>query len=112
MGDSDDRQMTFRRSDIIQYLGRYGLPPWRDEHGNMLGGGVDCAALGSELVEALDAIELRGADVRPRLGCATTRELLDELVARIAVQRAVDGELYVLDLGYRTVGFEPVPVVG
>ena len=50
------------RSELLQMLGKYALPPWKDSKGNVLGGDIDCAPLAQELSDAVDDLEKPSQD--------------------------------------------------
>lgn len=49
-----DDEPTFTRSEVLQLLGRWGLPPWTGHDGTQLGGKVDCAGLAEQIVASVD----------------------------------------------------------
>lgn len=56
--DAAEDLVVLRRSDLMMLLGRFGLPPWPDGRGGLLGETVDCAAIAEEMIAALEAIIL------------------------------------------------------
>lgn len=88
------KTVTFVEEDLLQFFGKMALPPWEHASGEMCGGDVDCAPIASEIERWFAANRLEPA---ANLGCATTKELLDELTARAVVggyssYRTVDGD--------------------
>lgn len=62
MAPSDDVEsevLVFRRHELYELLGKWGLPPWRDVAGTPLGGDVDCALLAQEMIADVERIRLR-----------------------------------------------------
>lgn len=51
---SDNNEQMFSRSEVLQLLGRWALPPWTDHDGTELGGQVDCAALAEQIAASVD----------------------------------------------------------
>jgi len=61
---SDRDFVLLPRGPFFEFLARMALPPWTDENGEQIGGGIDCAPIASELVEWVnkhDLGELYGA---------------------------------------------------
>lgn len=52
----EKREETFTRSEVLQLLGQWGLPPWADHDGAELGGKVDCAVLAEQIAASVDAV--------------------------------------------------------
>lgn len=63
----------FTRSEVLVLLGRWGLPPWVDHHGTLLGGDVDCAALSQEMMKSVDAVYEGGNKVKAESTQVTTK---------------------------------------
>lgn len=39
------------RTALLEFLGAVALPPWRDEHGEWIGGNIDCAPIAGRIAE-------------------------------------------------------------
>lgn len=46
------------RSALLQFFGEMALPPWRDDTGALVGGGIDCALIASRIIEWMEANDL------------------------------------------------------
>jgi hypothetical protein len=72
---------------LLQFLGKVALPPWRDEHGEWVGKGVDCAPIATEIAEWIDAQDLADAVEGPAYypppaGAAEVAEFLRDFADR------------------------------
>jgi hypothetical protein len=56
--DDEGEVVVLRLTDLVQLLGRFGLPPWPDGRGGWLGGDVDCAPIAENMRRALQRIML------------------------------------------------------
>lgn len=60
---SDDKYITFRRSEFYEMMGELALPPWKDPKGSMMGTDWDCARIAEVIKQRTDGIELVDAVV-------------------------------------------------
>lgn len=46
------------RDALFEFLGEMALPPWIDERGKEIGGGINCAPIAQRLIEWVDGHDL------------------------------------------------------
>lgn len=56
----DGEVVVLPRGALFEFLGEMAMPPWTDERGRVIGGGINCAAIASRLVEWVDGHDLTG----------------------------------------------------
>ena len=67
--DTDDKYITFRRTDFYEMMGELALPPWKDPEGSLVGTEWDCAPIAqvirqrAEATELVDAVIIRRRDL-------------------------------------------------
>jgi len=65
---NDQKYIVFKRSEFFEFMGEFGLPPWHDHDGELIGVKVDCAELTEKMIrkvgetELVDAVVIRRQD--------------------------------------------------
>ena len=59
----DEKYIVFKRSEFFELLGEFGLPPWRDHDGELIGVKVDANALTELMIRKVGEVELDDAVV-------------------------------------------------
>lgn len=62
-GANKSEYVVFSRESFFQFLGEVALPPWIDEQGDPIGGGIDCAAIASQLIAWVEGHDLSDSGV-------------------------------------------------
>ncbi len=58
---SDRDFVVLPRDALFEFFGAMALPPWKDEHGEVIGTHVDAAPLATEIREWVEFHDLSGA---------------------------------------------------
>lgn len=63
---SSAEYVIVHRDALFEFFGQMALPPWRDERGKLLGGGINCAPIAEQITKWVDDHDLSSLyDVAP-----------------------------------------------